>query len=333
MADQVTEDRGTSEPKVEDASEVFDTAFSEAEGTGEKAAVSVADDPANVSNEPEKPAEPEVPAEPVAETPPAPPAPTPDPLETAEQRYRTLQGILRHEKEQWEAEKAQLTAQIETVKTAQVPTPPATPEPAMSAFIESLTDEQKTQLEEYEQDFDVVSKMEGLKRSMELGKLRKEFDNWKAEIATQISAHSTQLEPVVSQIAEQERVTHFNTIRSGYTREDGSVVPGHPDFEKFRDDGSVLAWIESKPKYLQPALKDAYSQGTSQDVVDLFHDFKREQNIPITPNRADNVVPMNPATAIRKQALTAVNTRRGAVATGTAIADDYEGAFEEALNK
>lgn len=334
MTDQAPENRGVSEPKVEDANEVFNIAFNEAEDAGDRPDISTADNPANVSNNPEKvPEEPTPPAEPLPEETRSSPAQTPDPAETAEQRYRTLQGILRHEKEQWEAEKAQLTSQIGAAKTPVAPAPSATSTEAASTFIESLTDEQKSQLEEYEQDFDVVSKMEGLKRSMELGKLRKEFDSWKAEIASQLSAQSTQLTPVIKDIAERERESHFSTIKSGYTREDGTSVPGHPDFETYRDDGSLLAWIESKPKYLRPALTEAYSQGSAQDVVDLFHDFKRDSNLTTTQTRATNVVAMNPATAIRKQALTTVNTRRGAVATGTAVADDYEGAFDEALNK
>jgi len=69
------------------------------------------------------------------------------------------------------------------------------------------------------------------------------------------------------------------------------------------------------------------------DVVDLISDFKREKNIPLTSQPSDNVIPIDSGKAARKAALASVTTRRGAVSTGAAIADDFEGAFEEALNR
>ena len=183
----------------------------------------------------------------------------------------------------------------------------------------------------------MVSKMEGIKRSVELGKLRKEMQVWKeevtAQLATQSTTFDTRIAPVVKMAEDNERDAHFDMIREGYSLSDGTQVQGHNDFEKYRDDGTLMAWIESKPKYLQPVLKQTYSQGSAVDVIDLFTDFKRDSNIPLTPTPSDNVVAIDKNKAARKQALTAVTTRRGAINTGKAIADDYEGAFDEALNK
>ena len=343
MADKVEGDRGVPETKVEDvvvpeAKDEFVDAFNEADKVGEKADLSAADDPNNVKAEEPPVVVPPIVTPPVVETPPVvtPPAEQ-QPGETDEkyeQRYKTLQGIHKHDRETWESEKAKLLSDLEEAKKPKTPEVPVKVDTA--TFIDSLTEEQQEQLKEYEKDFDVVSKMEGIKRSVELGKLRKEMESWKADIANQLIAQNTQIDtrlaPAVALVEDNERETHFNTIRQGYDLTDGTHVEGHSDFEKYRDDGSLQAWIESKPKYLQPALQDTYSNGSATDIIDLISDFKRESNI--TPKPAsDNVVVIDPKKAARKQTLTTVPTRRGAVNTNVAVRDDFEGAFDEAVHK
>ena len=322
------------------ASEEFDSAFSEAAAVPEQAELIPADDPKNFKEE-EAPAIPTPEITPVSEVAPVTP---PDPAlqqpgesdEKYEQRYKTLQGIFSHDKETWKQREAELLAQLEAAKTTPVlPIPTDTKKAESAAFIDSLTEEQKAQLEEYEQDFDVVSKMEGLKRSQELGKLRSEVEAWKSDVLSQLTAQATQVAPALAMAEENERNAHFNLIKSGYRLEDGSIVSGHSDFERYRDDGSLKAWVESKPSYLRPALERAYAEGTAMDVIDLVSDFKRENNIQSTPNTPDNVLtmPINPARAAKKAALTSVTTKRGAGNISSAQATDYDSAFDEAVNK
>ena len=343
MADKVEGDRGVPETKVEDVVvDEFADAYKEADVPGEKADLSAADDPAKMKDEPPVVVPPIIP--PADVTPPVIPPVIEPPVETEEkyeQRYKTLQGIHKHDKDTWETEKVQLLSQLEEAKKPKTPEKPIV-EPTKEqkesavAFIDSLTDEQKQQLEQYEQDFDVVSKMEGIKRSVELGKLRKEMQVWKEEVASQLAAQSTTLDtriaPVMKMAEDSERETHFDMIREGYVLSDGTQIQGHADFEKFRDDGSLMTWIESKPKYIQPALKETYSKGSAMDVIDLYSDFKRETNIPLT-QPSDNVVPIDKSKAARKQALTTVVSRRAAVNPGTAVSQDFEGAFNEAIHK
>ena len=344
MADKVEGDRGVPETKVEDAAVAeFTDAFNEADKVGEKADLTAADDPAKMKEEPPVVVPPVV-VLPVVETPPVeiPPAEQ-QPGETDEkyeQRYKTLQGIHKHDRETWETEKANLLSDVEEAKKPKTPkvTPPSTSEEvAAEAFVDSLTDEQKEQLAVYEQDFDVVSKMEGIKRGVEFGKLRKEIADWKAEITGQITAQNAQIDtriaPAVKLVEDNEQENHFSMIREGYVREDGTEVPGHNDFEKFRDDGSLQSWIESKPKYLQPALKETYSKGSVMDVIDLISDFKKDNNIPLTSQPSADVIPINTAKAAKKQALATVTSRGRAVNLNVAVADDFEGAFDEAIHK
>lgn len=320
MTDKAIDDRGVSGAKVEDGAvpDEFGDAFDVADQSGEKAELSPADDSENTKDEEVKPS-PESAKEEVTSSESDQKVGESD--EKYEQRYKTLQGIHKHDRELWEAEKAALLAQVEVAKKPVTPEEKKDVEDKKEAFLDSLTPEQQEQLKEYEQDFDVVSKMEGIKRSIELAKLRKEIDAWKTEIASQLTAQQTQIAPAVELAETNAMEAHLNKIRSA-----------HEDFEKYRDDGSLKAWIESKPKYMQPALQKAYSQGSAEDVIDLYNDFKRENNITET-QLSDNVVSIKTAKAAKKQALSSVTTRRGAVNLVTAISDDFEGAFEEALNK
>jgi hypothetical protein len=337
-----TVDRGNTDQGpgvvVDETAKVYDEAFDEAEKGGDKAELSPADDPSNVTNEdppvvPPVTPPPEVPPAPSSETPPVEPPPEapPDTLqqpgesdEAYKQRWLTLQGIHRHEKESWELEKQELLAQIKTARETPEPPPQGQPPPqtpqeaatAAAALYDSLTPEQKEALKNYEQDFDVVSRMEGIKREVELKKLRSEIDE-------KLAALDARIKPVIQNVESMENETHFNTIESA-----------HPDYETFVADGSLMSWIEKKPAYLRPALKNVYEHGTAEDAISLLDDFKRETNIPLTqPPVKENVVDIDKRRAEKRKALAGVDTRRSAVAVQAPIKDDYEGAFDEAAQK
>ena len=309
---------------VNEQDKVYGDAFAEAEGAGGAAELSPADDPANLKPEETPPAAP-----PEASPPEAPPETPPEQQQPGEtdaeykQRWLTLQGIHRHDKEAWELEKQGLLSQIEDSKKPPEPPPAETPPQtaqeaadAAAALYDSLTEDQKEALKNYEQDFDVVSKMEGIKREMELKKLRDEIDS-------KLAALDARINPVLKVAEDRENEAHFEAIESA-----------HPDYENFVKDGSITAWIEKKPAYLRQALKHAYENGTAEDAISLLDDFKRENNISETPPASpENVVPINQKREQKRKALAGVDTRRSAVAVQTPIKDDYEGAFEEAAAK
>jgi hypothetical protein len=235
--------------------------------------------------------------------------------ESFKQRWLTLQGIHRHDKEVWAAEKAELVAKLAIPEKKEEPKVDAA---VPASLYDSLTEEEKAALKEYDEEFDVVSKMEGKKREVELNKLRKEFQTWKDEVTAQLAPATALVQESQVEREKRENLSHFETIRKG-----------HEDFEKYRDDGSILKWIEAKPKYLKDAMLNTYAKGAAEDVIELISDFKAESNI--QPSTNSNVVNINKAE--RKQAMTAVTTRRGAVNPAMAVANDYEGAFDEALHK
>lgn len=242
--------------------------------------------------------------------------------EKYEQRYKTLQGILRHDREAWELEKAQQEAKtaqlLEELEQLRVTTSASSSEKsaAVEAFVDSLTDEQKAQLDEYEKDFEVVSQMEGLKRNIERNKLRKELDDWKKDIMSKLEA---QITPFTTRINEKDEEAHFEYIKSR-----------HEDYEAYVEDGSLMEWINSKPKYMRPSLLEVYNKGVQEDVVELFSDFKRETGVGTRQQDTGDVLHKKER---KKLALTSVVTRHGAINTATGVAQDYDAAFDEAVNK
>ncbi|HPE06234.1 MAG TPA: hypothetical protein PLW50_00780 [Smithellaceae bacterium] len=251
--------------------------------------------------------------------------------EKYEQRYKSLVGVHKHDKESWEAEKADLVAKLEAA--TKVPATPTQEELAAKAkpsgkslyesFRDSLTPEQKEELDEYERDFDIVSKMEGLKRDKAMEAFENRLKQFQDEILSKLTPAQELFTKVADEREAQLKEQHF-----------GTIAGAHPDYEKYRDDGSILKWIESKPGYLRKGMLDVYQAGEAQEVADLISDFKKENNIEQSQSSANSqVVDLQSKREAKRQAMQSVTGRRGSVNPATVVASDFEGAFEEALNK
>lgn len=68
---------------------------------------------------------------------------------------------------------------------------------------------------------------------------------------------------------------HFNIIKKA-----------HPDFQYYRDVGTIKNWIQAKPEPQRSALTKIYNKGTAQEVIDMITLFKRENGISSTYNSA-----------------------------------------------
>jgi hypothetical protein len=253
--------------------------------------------------------------------------------EKFEQRYKSLVGVHKHDIETWESEKAALEAKLEEATKARVPATPIQEELAAKAkasgkssyesFRDSLTPEQKEELDEYEKDFDIVSKMEGLKRDKAMEAFEQRLKQFQDEILSKLTPAQELFTKVADEREVQLKEQHF-----------GTIAGAHPDYEKYRDDGSILRWIEAKPGYLQKGMLDVYQAGEAQEVADLITDFKKENNIELVKPSADSqVVDLQSKREAKRQAMQSVTGRRGSVNPATVVASDFEGAFEEALNK
>ena len=248
--------------------------------------------------------------------------------EAYKQRWSSLQGIYRHEKDEWTNERTKLLAELETAKK-QVAAPAEEKNKKPDIIQEllnssNLTDEQRKELEDYDMEFDVVSKMEGLKRKTEMAKLKAEFlqsiDGLKKDLLSQIEPVKNTVQKTVADREEADKEAHFNAIETEF-----------PDYEKWWSDGSVDKWIESKPSYMQDGLKAVCKNGTTQQIIDLLGDFAKENNI--APADKSNVVPISTKKKERKEALISPISRKGAVNLNNPVSEGFEDAFDEAIAK
>jgi hypothetical protein len=260
--------------------------------------------------------------------------------ETYEQRWKTLQGIWHHDKESWEIEKAQLHAQIETLKSVPAKKDSSTSASSVASdaavsIMDQLTDAEKAELEDYDAEFGLVSQMEGKKRDKALHILEDKLNHRLDELFNQVKPVVDFL-PIIPEVQkrfkESDEELHFSTIANV-----------HEDFEAYVDNGSLLKWIEGKPKYLQPGLLNVYEKGTPQDVIDMITDFKNDSGIALkgqvdqasldaVTHLADNSDRMQ-RRENKRAALTAVKTKQRSVDIDAAVANDFDSAFDEAIRK
>lgn len=257
-----------------------------------------------------------------------------DDEQTYEQRWRSLQGILKSKDEKYESEKAQMLAEMEILKktVANISAEDKDKKDKKGtgksdSIFDDLSEEDKEALAEYEKDFDSVSKMEGLKRERALKRLEDRIlETLEAKTAEIQEKIASRVQPIEESYKKSDEAAHFGTIRGS-----------HPDFETHRDSGAILKWIETKPRYLQESMKATYGQGTAEDVVDLISDFKKENGLLETneddQSHTDNLIDMDKRKAEKKQNLTAVITKRGSVDAGQGRTDDFDSAYNEALKK
>ena len=260
---------------------------------------------------------------------------TRDDEQTYEQRWRSLQGILKSKDEKYESEKTQLLTELEDLKKTVANLSNSNKDnkdkkkgtDKSDSLFDDLTEDEKAELSEYEKDFDSVSKMEGLKRERALKRLEDRIlETLEAKTAEIQEKIASRIQPIEESYKKSDEAAHFGTIRGS-----------HPDFETHRDSGAILKWIETKPRYLRESMKATYEQGTAEDVVDLISDFKKENGLLETnkddQSHTDNLIDMDKRKAEKKQNLTAVITKRGSVDAGQGRADDFDSAYNEALKK
>jgi len=332
---------GTELERIEAQREADDTIFTDAFAVAEKSdgesEGGAAPDKSVIPDKEKEVATSEPPAKP-PENKPAASEPTKEPVKDDEQTYKarweSLDGIVKARDLKYNEDTAALKKQIEDLTAVvNVFSEKSKKDADKSKSSEAdLTDDQKKLLDEYDKEFDTVSKMEGIKREKALEKLEKKI---KAELKTEFDEEvkkireefSTKVDPITKSIQESDKVLHFSSIETA-----------HPGYEKYRDDGSILKWIAGKPRYMQPALKSTYESGTAEDVIELLTDFKKENNLTednVNDQHLDNsnLIDLNKKKEEKKKNLTAVPLKNGSVNLKQPSRDDFDGAFDEAVKK
>ena len=250
--------------------------------------------------------------------------------EDYKQQYLTLQGIFKKEKE----EKDTLKGELDTVKnklteieklqagTKAEQAKAEKKKESLAEFLLKLYDdlppEEKEELSKYDEEFDVVSKSEAKKRAIFAKKIASYIDE-AVENSNKTLLNS--LAPFLTASEKTSEESHFNSIKTA-----------HPDFEKYRDDGSLKGWIDSQPNYLRTAMEKIYKEGDTQDVIDLYSRFKKENNIGEQVTKKPGAATMDDTTQAKLESQEIVDSGKKPVATKSGVGkkEDYDGAFDEA---
>lgn len=91
-------------------------------------------------------------------------------------------------------------------------------------------------------------------------------------MAAEVAAMKGQLQPLAEQTARSATAAYYDAIYAV-----------HPDANSIAESQQWNAWIESKPGYMQGAMREVFNTGSRQDVIDLFTQFKTENGLKTTP--------------------------------------------------
>ena len=109
-----------------------------------------------------------------------------------------------------------------------------------------------------------------------------------------------------------------------------SITKVHADWKQIVESGALDKWIESKPSYIQDALNKVKDQGATQEVVDMFSQYKQDTGQVPAKNNPDHT-----DATTKADDLLAVPSTPNPIKTDKAKKDkdDYDSAWDEAVKK
>jgi hypothetical protein len=256
-------------------------------------------------------------------------------LEETEQKYSTLQGMFNQTQKQLnEIGKKKATEE----KTANVEKIPSL-DTLFSKLYDDLDEKTKKTLSQYEDEFDVPSKAEDIKRTHALKKVTehviKENRLFVEAALTEFSkALKTFLDPVVKKVGDIGDSTHVTEI-----------FKAHPDFEVYRDNGELKAWIDEQPSITKKVYQNVYNEGAAKEVIELYDAFKKAKKIGESKKNSDQeedqqkkedeeeLAKEKERQEKVKNLETVKSKNTGVNVTGGAQNDDFDAAFDEAMKK
>jgi hypothetical protein len=133
--------------------------------------------------------------------------------------------------------------QPQAEKVEPAPAPAQTAPAQTQAEQEVYTEEEKTFLKQYEQDWPDVARADELRR-------RREYPMIVNHIFQEIAK---QLAPTLEAVAALSQTTMLGELRTAVT-----------DYDDVRD--KVVEWVDTQPKYLQDGMKHVIQNGTTEEV-------------------------------------------------------------------
>ena len=182
-----------------------------------------------------------------------------DPIKKRIQKVKTLEGMYNSEKKrqtQLEKELADLKTQM-SVRVDEKPKEEvaAKKEEGIDDVFENIPSLKKLK-EEYGEE--IAGALTDMAKHLS-GK----YENKITQIMASIKNLSSTIDPITESYTKSTSDNHYKTIKAA-----------HDDFEKYRDNGEIVSWMDSLPAYKKEGYKKAYSDGSTEEVIDLIGTFK-----------------------------------------------------------
>jgi hypothetical protein len=223
-------------------------------------------------------------------------------LEKERQKTKSWEGRIRAANERAKAAEEEAERLKQERETKQV-VPPAKP---------LSSDEEDTAVKAFEDEFPDLPKPI-------LAMVRK---NLMPMVETMISERVGKIESVVPKVEKLQKHIEVDAETAHYD----AITKAHPDWETIVSSGELDKFIESQPSYVRKALEKVKANGETEEVIDMFSQYK------LTNNKPKPVPPKTPVEDDPKDLL-AVPASPGGPKTPKqgAAKDDFDGAWDEAV--
>ena len=238
------------------------------------------------------------------------------------QRYKTLQGMFKSQKEQIE----ELKKQLEELKSGSGKEEEEEKKEEQPASDGGKGQEQEPEAPDMSWVSETINKNEKVKElAEELPEVASLIEESIKSVMEQYTIAMTQtlkamLEHIDSKYAPIEQTVKETQLENHYRR----IAEVHPDFETYMESPELEAWINSKPQRIAETYKEILESGTPEEVIELLNDFKMEQGIQ-TKTEEQKKPTQKPSKVVPQTKTTAPTAQK------TVPKDDFEAAFEEAL--
>jgi len=232
------------------------------------------------------------------------------------QRYKTLQGMYRSQKQKIEelqstsqTEKPDVTDKVEEPAPTQKEEPPAQQEVDTSWVTEALNSNED--IKGFAEEFpEIHSVLEG---------------SLKAVMERYTQAMSQAFQTLLQQIDQKYQPIASSVTQITAKEKDEAVKSQHPDYPTLIQSQELKDWIDSQPKTLKKAYSEILENGSAEDMIELLNDFKLKTGIK---------TPQESQPAPKKKPKVAPTTKSKAPSSKPPVdMDDFEQAFYEAIKE
>jgi len=238
------------------------------------------------------------------------------------QRYKTLQGMWRAEREKRKKEEPPQEKETVEEDIQQPQQQVQSPEEVINRIIKDEEEFVEKIMKEDDGFKEITEEFPDLAEALSKTIKKVVAQTTVRNIDRTINMLQNTVVPFIQQYQESLLQQHYEAIKSA-----------HPDFEKYVESGELEAWIQQQPERKRKYYQEIYEYGTTDEVIDLIDEFKESLGLGSKPKPKPKSVKKQNKDTRKLDDMEDISSGARPVNMGatTAPKDDFELAFEEAL--